>query len=243
MSMNVRKLVGRYAAGPVDGVVHVGAHHGQEAATYDALGIERRVWVEPDPDSAAVLRERVAAWGGGVVIEAGAGETPATLELHRYSGKAGAVEGVSNSLLSLGDDAGRSWSLEETETVAVRVDRLDTLLDEAGSPMAGRWLLVVDTQGYERACLAGAERTLASSELVVCEVSEKPFYEGGAQIGDVDEIMVRHGFGRVYTRWAIEGHGDALYARVERLPLTLRAVHALRGGRVKHADGRSGWSR
>lgn len=34
---------------PNRGVVHIGAHQGQELPLYEAFGFQRQVWVEPQP--------------------------------------------------------------------------------------------------------------------------------------------------------------------------------------------------
>jgi len=32
------------------GVIHVGAHRGEEVFDYEKLGVEQVIWVEPNPD-------------------------------------------------------------------------------------------------------------------------------------------------------------------------------------------------
>ena len=35
---------------PLNGVIHVGAHRGEEVSYYEGLGAKKIIWVEPNPD-------------------------------------------------------------------------------------------------------------------------------------------------------------------------------------------------
>jgi FkbM family methyltransferase len=56
----------------VRGVIHLGAHQGQEVDQYLAHGYERIVLVEPNPDACRILRERFKSRPEIEVIEAAA---------------------------------------------------------------------------------------------------------------------------------------------------------------------------
>jgi FkbM family methyltransferase len=74
----------------------------------------------------------------------------------------------------------------------VRSVTVDRLVREAGA--VGPFLLKVDVQGAELDVLEGAEHTLASSELVVLEVSFFKFFETGPECDDVVAYMKTRGF-------------------------------------------------
>ena len=51
----------------IEEVMHIGAHHGQEADTYRALGAKRVTWVEANPAVVPVLRQNVEPLGHSVI--------------------------------------------------------------------------------------------------------------------------------------------------------------------------------
>jgi FkbM family methyltransferase len=74
----------------------------------------------------------------------------------------------------------------------VRSMTVDRLLEETG--LSGPFLLKVDVQGAELEVLAGADRALSESELVVLEVSFFKFFEDGPDCADVIAYMKTRGF-------------------------------------------------
>lgn len=44
----------------IRGIIHVGAHDAEELDVYKAYGITRVVWIEANPDKAALLSKRLA---------------------------------------------------------------------------------------------------------------------------------------------------------------------------------------
>lgn len=78
---------------------------------------------------------------------------------------------------------------------AVRQDRLDVLLWEAGFQGNQRAFLKIDVQGYERAVLDGAEKIFAEANIVgvQLELSFVPLYDGGMSYREAFEFADRRG--------------------------------------------------
>lgn len=131
------------------GVIHVGAHLGQEVPLYLGCGFERITLVEPDPESCAAMAG--APWidnpGVGIVNFACGPEGKATF--HRMPD--GAFSG-------LAADA----RMTETASFAVRVIPVARVQEQAVGNV-----LVVDTQGSELAALRTAD--LSTVDLVIVE--------------------------------------------------------------------------
>ena len=47
----------------ISGVVHAGAHTGEEAESYEACGVSRVLWIEANPELMAALNEHVYPYG------------------------------------------------------------------------------------------------------------------------------------------------------------------------------------
>lgn len=145
------------------GVVHVGAHHGQEVPAYRAAGFERIVLVEPNPAHWAAL----ASLGDDVVLHrcAAGPRGRATLHVTRYD--------TESSLL-------RPLQKRVCRTVDVDVVPLADL--QAGCNVA-----VVDVQGGELDVLRTAALESLDAAIVECEVV--PRYAGGARRDEIEAFF------------------------------------------------------
>lgn len=230
------KLTRRYSL-RVRGVLHIGGHIGEEAETYDALGIKRQFWVEPQPH---VFDRLVAATR----------HNPAAQHAHVACGP---VRGVmSLNVIPRGDENhGMSSFLKPTaqvleaegayllESIEVPVIPLDDLVLERDLKPDEYNLLVMDTQGFELEILKGAQSTLAHIDYVYTEVSRTPLYEGSCVESEIDEFLGPFGLIRVYSRIGHNGHGDALYMRRGRIPLRHSLRVRLLGPKVRVSRKRS----
>ncbi len=209
--LDLERLLKRYALRP-GGVIHVGAHHGQEAATYRALGLARQAWFEPNPVAFAALERGLAGMSDVRLFNLALGEAQGRAVMHTSA----FGEGMCDSLLPPTALAGERWpGLAATGTIEVEVARLDDVLSREGLDASGFGLMVIDVQGYELPVLRGAERALREGLCaVVTEVSREAFYEGGALMGDLDAHLGARGFRRVAAAWPAKNHGDAMYVRL-----------------------------
>ena len=152
-----------------DVVLDVGANEGQFGADLRRRGYSGRiVSFEPVPDVFARLHEATRGDGAWDARNEALGAEPATLPIHV------ANHDASSSLLPPSSRMGAFADfLAFDATVDVTVRRLDDVC-RPGERVA----LKVDTQGYESAVLAGAERSLGRIDAVLLELSLVPLYQG-----------------------------------------------------------------
>ena len=201
------------------GVIHVGAHHGQEVDQYLAHGCERIVLVEPNPDACRVLRERFKSRPEVQVMEAAALDECGTATLRIHTSRSGSTEPA--SVLKLKRFKEIVPTLETRRTIEVDAARLDSLLERSGIDSADFQLLNIDVQGAELRVLRGAERTLASVLAVLVEVHVVELYDSAASEREVDEFLTERGFQRadvayheLYNeRGTFPAWAEALYVR------------------------------
>lgn len=201
---------------PVDLVVHVGAHWGEDAARYEAFGARTVLWIEADPDTYDVLCAEMAKRAGPTrhlttcaLVSAGAED----MSFHRFSG-----DGASSSVHHATDIFKERFehARETGEVLTLRSRSLPAILAEHGIDVAAfqRAMLVVDVQGHELSVLQGLGADLEAFALCKCEVSRVAMYEGGAQFSEVDAHFRKHGFKLVSHRYAlVQRHGDVLYQK------------------------------
>lgn len=214
----------------IGGVLHVGAHTGQETDTYVRLGAAEVVWVEANPAVIPRLKARVEP-RGQIVLEA---------LLAEEAGRATELLITNNELASSMLPFG-TVEVEHPEVkVAARVPRvtetLDRLWEQHGLSTLGLDLLVLDVQGAELAVLQGGVTALDHMNAVWAEVNEEAVYEGCALLPEVEGFLAERGFERTELVLTPYGYGDALFVRPlgERRPARPAAPAA--------GAGRRGWA-
>jgi FkbM family methyltransferase len=180
---------------PLQTVVHVGAHTGEEVDAYRRHGARKILLVEANPASCEALAEAFGADADVEVIQAAITDHDGTDQLLLHTNARGETE--SASLLPLKRLGEIVSTLHTERAVTVRAMTLDRLLDDAKVDVSEIGLLVLDVQGAELAALRGAPRTLSAIGAVLTEVALVELYEGAAGESDVTTLLVNAGFREV----------------------------------------------
>lgn len=171
------------------GVVHVGAHRGQEVADYRRAGFRRIVlveanpWLGPDLDRLAVTEVHMCAAGTSRSVD---------LFVTEWDER-------SSVLAPLEDPV--------TETVTVPCRPLADL--QTGCNMA-----VLDVQGAELDVLRSAD--LTALDVLIVETTDRVRYDGAATRADIDGFLTGAGWRRYrsITAGHSAGIADELWRRV-----------------------------
>jgi FkbM family methyltransferase len=193
---------------------------------YRACGIERQLWIEPQPDIFARLRAGLPDDARVRAVNVACGESAGVATMHVLSGN----DGKSNSLLEPRLHLQKWPEFQPGEKIDVAVKRLDDVIDEQGLRADDFNLICIDTQGFELPVLRGATRQVERADALVCEVAAAELYAGGTLVHDLDAFLRDRGFLRVKTKWAAGCSGDALYVRWSLLPMWRRAKAFMFGG-------------
>lgn len=214
MELDLRTLLEECRLSP-RGVIHVGAHVGDEADEYLRCGIRDQIWIEPQPEVFAKLRERIGSNAAARAFNVACGSSPGQAEMHLLNGN----EGRSNSLLEPKLHLERFPDFKPAGTITVPVVRLDDLLAREGIDPRAYPLLVLDVQGFEMHALKGAEAYLSRAcQAIVSEVAAAELYAGGCLVNELDAHLASRGFVRVRTKWAAGCAGDAFYVQRKLVP-------------------------
>lgn len=212
-TLQARKGALDAALARASGVLHLGAHLGQEADVY-AEARKPVIWVEAQPAIHARLVERLKAFPDQRALCAVLGDEDGRTVRFNVSNN---LDGISSSLFAFGSCSEGDQSLwprlnlHMVDTLELTMTRLDTLLAREGVDPAAHDHWIVDLQGAELLALTGAPRSLASCNSLLVEVSEGAVYEGGVQWPVLRAFLEERGF---VPQWPVERiHDDVLFRR------------------------------
>ena len=197
------------------GVVHCGAHYGEEALEYHKHGVKRVIWIEADPESFLRLKQKTQTYPDHTCLLACiSNEDHQIVDFHQASNN-----GQSSSILPLGTHAQEHPTVKYVGKLKMETIRVDTLLNQnAISISKGQsWFANLDVQGVELQALESMGELLFRFDHIYCEVNERELYKGCALVDEIDEYLDAFGFVRKETKMTKAGWGDALYCRFEYL--------------------------
>jgi FkbM family methyltransferase len=189
----------------IGGLLHVGAHEGQEAPMYKKLGFNPVFWVEAETETFNTLEKNLEAHPGHVAIQAVVADEIKTVTFHH------ANNGQSSSILELGTHAKEHPEVVYTGERERMATTIETLFELGLIEQCN--FLNLDIQGAELMALQGAHGYLAGVDYIYTEVNIKPLYKGCALLKDLDSWLGSRGFERVEIMMTRHGWGDALYVR------------------------------
>ena len=204
----IRNTVGK----DVKGVIHIGAHFGQEHDFYESVGAKNILYFECHPQTYEKLLVSVGDKPNTVCVNKALGdENGVTKTMYCETANTGA----SNSLLKPNAHEQIYPGIKFDDTVEVE----QITLDEYGKEhdLSEYNFMNIDVQGYEMHVYKGAIETLKNINWIVTEINFAEMYSGCAKFNEIDEFLREQGF---VLKTGIDtrcGWGDAFYERQETL--------------------------
>lgn len=187
----------------IKGVLHIGAHVGQEFIAYERLGIKNVMFFEPVPSTFQRLKENVG--DKAVLINTALGNTIGTIEMFTET----VNSGQSSSILKPEHHLIQYPKIQFTEKQNVAITKLDTFIE-----LKDKFNFInIDVQGYELEVFKGGSEFLRTIDYVMAEVNRAELYLGCAKVEELDAFLGTYGFKRVETTWAGGTWGDAFYIK------------------------------
>jgi FkbM family methyltransferase len=180
----------------------------EEAPDYDqAFGSDVPVWwVEGNPAVFAKITAALSPYPNQHLIRALLADVDGDRREFHVSNN----DGMPSSLLHFGTHATMHPETVFVEHLTLCTRTVDSLVAE--HQITGVNLLVMDLQGAEGLCLAGATGLLASLDFVMSEVNESEVYVGAVMVDELDRIL--SDFERTATLWVADfGWGDGWWVR------------------------------
>jgi FkbM family methyltransferase len=203
MLISVKELARNWSVKP-SGVVHVGAHLGEEASAYQEFGWLPVIWLEAQPELVRMLQERLHAPAHKIIQAAIWNVNDLVLNLHVASNS------QSSSLLEFGSHSTDYPEIRFTNDISVKSKRLDALIPPSEMPN----FINLDIQGVEMQAIEGLGNLIEKVDYIFVEVNRHEVYVNCTKVWELDSYLMNRGFKRVITRWYLkQGWGDALYIR------------------------------
>jgi FkbM family methyltransferase len=185
----------------ISGVLHVGAHEGEENSAYKAQGIQQEniYWIEANPTLCYKLARDLPN-----VIQCAVSDKVEQVTFHVTNNY------QSSSILDLKEHRVEHPHIHVIEKLQLSTNTLDFVV-ETNAIRAN--FLNMDIQGAELKCLKGFEKNISMIDYVYTEINTKELYSGCALLNEMDDWLNAHGFERKETRMTDHGWGDAFYMR------------------------------
>jgi FkbM family methyltransferase len=201
MIKDLLKLNQKYTLN-IHGVIHVGAHHGQEINIYKSLNIKNIIFIEPLLSNYLNLKNIVK--NDAKCFNLALGNFDGETEMYVSTN-----EGQSSSILEPLHHLNQYPYISFNKKQIVTIKKLDNLMKH----IFGYNFLVMDVQGYELEVLKGSINYLTNIDYIITEVNKKELYKNCAIINDIDNFLLSYNFYRCETDWCGETWGDALYIK------------------------------
>lgn len=188
----------------ISGVIHIGAHYGEEVESYLNQGIKDIVLFEPLLENFDIIEKNVSNLNANIIgHQVALGNENKNIQMNLASNNL-----ESSSILKPKLHLIQHGHITFNGTEEVEMKKLDDFNYQTYN------FINMDVQGYELEVLKGATETLKFVDYVYCEVNRDEVYEGNAMIEDIDNFLQQYNMKRVETSWWDDGNwGDALYIK------------------------------
>lgn len=189
----------------IKGVIHVGAHKGQEVGLYEDLSITNIMLFEPIPKIFKELNDTFSKKYLCINSALGNFQGEVTMNLEYNN------DNKSSSILEPLKHIDYYPNIVFTDKIVVKINKLDDFISHKDNFN----LLVIDTQGYELEVLKGSNEFLNNIDYIICEVNKEELYLNSPIVSEIDDYLINFNFHRIETSWSWDNEvwGDALYVK------------------------------
>lgn len=201
MLLNFDYLYDKYKL-EIRGVLHIGAHFGQENRVYQKYGIKNKIFFEPLPHTFKVLERNVK---DGILVNKALGNETGIKQMHLEMDN----QSQSSSLLKPKIHLTQYPWIRFGSKVNIEMIRLD----DYEFNREDYNFINIDVQGYELEVFKGGKDTLNNIDYIMTEVNRDEVYENCAKVDELDKFLSNYGFERVEVSWEGQTWGDAFYVK------------------------------
>lgn len=204
--MNFEELYKKYNL-KINGVIHVGAHYGQEYDIYKKYNIKYMAFYEPASKNFSELVKNVPQTDEIKLINKAAGFEEKKAKMFVES----ANNGQSNSILKPKLHLQQYSMITFDSTEDIEIISLDKDIPKEERKRYN--FMNIDAQGYELEVLRGSVEVLKYIDYIYCEVNRAEVYENNAIYTVLEEFLESYEFSRKEISWEGHNYGEAFYIK------------------------------
>lgn len=201
MLLNLESLVDKYNL-RIGGVIHIGAHYGEEDAIYQKMNIRKKIYFEPLTKNFNILKKTVTP--ESILYNLALGSEEKMVDMYVET----ANNGQSSSILKPDIHLKQYPHIVFNGTERVPMKTLDSL-----SVSSTYNFINIDVQGYELEVFKGSTKTLKGIDVIMSEINRDSVYENCARVEDLVKFLKPYGFILVEEYWAGITWGDGLFIK------------------------------
>lgn len=190
---------------PINGIIQVGAHYGQEYEYYSKF-TKNILMFEPQPNVFLKLKENLKDKKEVILENVGCGSENKSTTMFVEQ----ANNGQSSSILQPALHTLQYPGIVFTDVIQINII---TLNDYFKNNHLIYNFMTIDVQGYELEVLKGASDILESMDYIYCEVNFAEMYKNCPLVDELDLYLSKYKFKRIKTVAATNTWGDALYIK------------------------------
>jgi FkbM family methyltransferase len=202
MLLDFNGLVEKYKM-EIKGVLHIGAHHGQEHALYKNNNIKNIIYFEPRESNFNVLKNNVGE--DAILFNYALGNDEKEVEMFVET----ANMGQSSSILEPVIHATQYPHIVFNKKEVVQMKKLDNI----DINLENYNFINIDVQGYELEVFKGGEKVLEQIDFIIAEINRDELYRGCTQINELKDFLNNYGFELVEESWVGGNWGDGLFIK------------------------------
>jgi FkbM family methyltransferase len=187
----------------INGVLHIGAHFGEENNIYDRLNIKKRIFFEPISTNFTILKENID--DKFLLIKKALGNENKKIKMFVETANKGQSSSILEPELHLIQYPHIKFNHTE-EVEMIRLDDFEVDIQDYN-------FINIDVQGYELEVFKGAEKTLKNVDYIMSEINRAEVYKNCAKLQELIEYLKPYGFELVEQTWDGNTWGDGLFIK------------------------------
>ena len=203
MIIGFNEYKNKYDFSNVNGVIHVGAHFGQEYDEYQEFFNQPKIhWFEPQKEVYETLKNNLETKPNNNFYNYGLGSKSELKQMWDSSN-----EGQSASFSRPVKHVEIYPHINFVPSEILEIRTLDSF------QITDSNVLVLDVQGFELEVLKGSPETLKLIDHIFCEINSIEMYEGCPTLSELCDFLSEHGFLLRENWWTDGNWGDGYWSK------------------------------
>tara|TARA_R110000824_G_scaffold282940_4_gene471211 strand:- start:6203 stop:6844 length:642 start_codon:yes stop_codon:yes gene_type:complete len=195
------------------GVIHIGAHIGQELVTYEKCGFKDVLMIEANPtifDSLVTIKSDICDL---IFLNVAVSDQKGVFDFNITSNGRGGGE-MSSSLLKLKRHKQLYPNIRQVKTISVNTDLIDNILRSSNLSNKNYNMMNLDIQGAELMALKGSIKTLKNIDIINTEINKTELYEDCVLLDELEKFLFDQGFYKHSENYKYSPEwGDAIFLK------------------------------